>query len=198
MSPGRSYRAVVAAEDWFEVDEGEELDDIQSAFAAVMRARAARWPLKPSEAELLLPHYAAYGHPLAPGESAAGRLLIVVDIPDTAMNLILLTVGVYLNRDQLIGDMLHNQLYTLPARPSPLALRAHGDPVTLGHCASDWFEALLARRITREEWVRSGEVHAWRWVLDGVGPIVEGRERTSALGPPDRVIAIRGESDLST
>jgi hypothetical protein len=29
----------VAAEEWFEVDELEELDDIQSAFAAVQRSQ---------------------------------------------------------------------------------------------------------------------------------------------------------------
>jgi hypothetical protein len=181
----------MAGDEWFEVD--DELDDIQSAFVSVLRARAATWPLKPNDAELLLPHFSAYGQMLAPGESAEGRLLIVVDVSDDEMNLILLTVGAYLNRDQLTGDVLHNQLYTLPDRPSPLGLQAQGDPVTLGHLASDWLEKLLARAIMREEWVRSGEVYAWRWVLAGIGPIVEGRERTGGLGPPDRVIAIRGE-----
>jgi hypothetical protein len=116
----------------------------------------------------------------------------------TGSNLIVLTVGAYLNGDRLTGDVLHNQLYTLSARRSPLALQAQGDAVTLGHLASDWIEKLLVRAITREEWVRSGAVYARRWVLAGFGPIVEGGEQTRSLGPPDRAIAVRGRYDTNT
>jgi hypothetical protein len=179
----------VRAPEWFEVD--EELDDIQSAFASALRVRAARWPHDPAIGELLLPDYVAYGQPLAPGETSYGRLLVVMDLCDAKGGGALLTVGAYLNLDHVAGDILHNQLYTLPRTSSPLAFQDRGDPAALGDQTASWLEELFARPITRDEWLRGDEVHAFRYVLTGLGPIVEGHVRTKELGSPDRVTAVQ-------
>ena len=114
---------------WFEAE--DPLDEIQQAFIDVLRARATSWPLDPRDTCLLLPDYQAYGYSLPAGEAADGKLLVYADIPDTAQNVILLTVGAYLDGDHIRGANLHNQLLTLPAQPSPLALDATGTPAQL-------------------------------------------------------------------
>jgi hypothetical protein len=114
-----------------------------------------------------------------------------MDLCDAEQGVTLLTVGACLNLDHVVGDKLHNQLYTLPRTPSPLAFEDRGDPADLGDQTAVWLEALLARPITRDEWVRGDEVYAFRYVLTGVGPIVEGHVRTKDLGSPDRIAAVR-------
>src|SRR5262245_51845558 len=153
----------MSAPEWFAVD--EELDDVQFAFASALRIRAVRWRHDPAVGEMLLPGYVAYGQPLAPGETSYGKLLVVVDLCDAERGGTLLTVGAYLNLDHVAADILHNQLYTLPRVPSPLAFQDRGDPAMLGDRTAAWLEGLLARPIARDEWLRGDEVYAFRYVL---------------------------------
>jgi hypothetical protein len=176
---------------WFEAE--DELDEIQRAFVGVLRAHAEAWPVDPVETCLVLPAYQAYGYPLAPGQSPYGRLLVYVDIPAPGENLIVLTVGAYLDGDHVTGDELHNQLFTLPAEPTPIGFEERGTPEVLAARTGHWFGTLLHRPVVRYEWLRSGEVYAWRWLFADSGqPLGEGRIRTGGLGPPDRIINVRG------
>ena len=178
---------------WFETE--DELDEIQRAFVNVLRAHAEAWPLNPAETYLVLPGDEAYGYPLAPGQSSYGRLLVIVDIPAPGENLILLTVGAYLDGDHVTGDELHNQMFTLPAEPTPIGFEESGSPEVLAARTGHWFGTLLHRPIVRHEWLRSGEVYAHRWLFADSGqPLCEGRIRTGVLGPPDRIVNVRESS----
>jgi hypothetical protein len=175
---------------WFEVE--DELDEIQDAFVTVLRERAVIWPLEPDYADVLLPHYVAYGYVLEPGQTSHGRLLVVIDVPDPVRRNILLTVGAYFAEDRVTGDKLHNQLYTLPDEPTPLAFEEVGNPEALSSRTADWFEAILRRPIVRYEWLRLGKVYAHRYLFaDTSQGLVEGTVRTGRLGTPDRVITVR-------
>jgi hypothetical protein len=168
---------------WFET--GDELDEIQQAFVTALRAYAEAWPLDPAETYLVLPGDKYYGYPLAPGQSSYGRLLVIVDIPAPGENLILLTAGAYLDGDHVTGDELHNQMFTLPAEPTPIGFEESGSPQVLAARTGHWFGTLLRRPVVRHEWLRSGEVYAHRWLFADSGqPLCEGQIRTGDLGPP--------------
>jgi len=178
---------------WFETE--DELDEIQRAFVIVLRAHAESWPLDPAETYLVLPGDEAYGYPLAPGQSSYGRLLVIVDIPAPGENLILLTVGAYLEGDHVTGDELHNQMFTLPAEPTPIGFEERGSPEVLAARTGHWFGTLLQRPVIRHEWRRFGKVYAHRWLFADSGqPLGEGRIRTGDLGPLDRIVNVRGQS----
>ena len=180
---------------WGAFETEDELDEIQRAFVDVLRAHAEAWPLNPAETYLVLPGDEYYGYPLVPGQSAYGRLLVIVDIPAPGESLILLTAGAYLDRDHVIGDELHGQMFTLPAEPTPIGFEESGRTDVLAACTGHWFGALLHRPMVRYEWLRSGEVYAHRWLFADSGqPLGEGRIRTGGLGSPDRIVNVRGES----
>ncbi len=114
-------------------------------------------------------------------------------MPDSAQRLSLGTVGVYFTETAMRGDFLHNQLLTLPAEPTHLAVTWAGPPQEMAHRAADWFRGILQRPIVRCEWLREGRVYAQRWLFADSGHgLVEGRVRTGELGPPDRRIHVRG------
>jgi hypothetical protein len=175
---------------WFEVE--VELDEVQGAFVEVLRSRAAAWSLPADHAWLDLPQYAAG---FSPGDRSHGKLIACADIPDPARNVALLTVGAHLDGDRVRSDEVHNQLLTLPEVSTALAFDATGEPRRLGELTADWLEGLLRRPIVRQEWLRAGEVYAHRWLFaDSAQVLVEGKIGTSDLGPPDRIIQVRGDA----
>ena len=181
---------------WFEADDG--LDEVQSAFVEVLRARAATWPLTPGDTMLFLPEYDAYGYSLSPGESTYGKLLVCVDIADDLEHVVLLTVGAYFDRESVRGDEVHNQLLTLPEQPTRLAMHATGSPEDLGNRTADWFETTLRLPALRCEWLRDGAVYAKRWLIgDPERGLADAQARVAALkvgsSPPDRIVHIRGD-----
>jgi hypothetical protein len=138
-----------------------------------------------------------------------------VDAPEVA----LLTVGVHRHGDRIRGDLLDDQLHTLPGRPTSLALEAAGSPADLAARTAAWFDLILRRPIVRHEWLHSGQVYAHLYLFadtrEGLAQMydrtlappgqrealiaagyVRGRGwiNTSGLGEPDRVIPIRGGS----
>ena len=124
---------------------------------------------------------------LAPGQSSYGRLLVIVDIPAPGENLTLLTAGAYLDEDHVTGDELHNQMFTLPAEPTPIGFEESGSPEVLAARTGHWFGTLLRRPVVRHEWLRSGEVYAHRWLFADSGqPLCEGQIRTGDLAAPER------------
>jgi len=96
-------------------------------------------------------------------------LLVYVDISAPRDNLILLTVSAYLAGDHVTGDELHNQMFTLPAEPTPLGFEESGSPEVLAARTGRWFSTLLHRPVVRYEWLRSGEVYARRWLFADSG-----------------------------
>ncbi|MDT3445820.1 hypothetical protein [Pseudofrankia sp. BMG5.37] len=168
--------------EWFETE--AHLDEIQDAFVSVLRARATAWPQDPADTRLELPGE-------TPGLPDEG-VLAWIDIldPDPECHAILLTVGVYFYGDHAHGDEVHNQLLTLPDKPTPLAWTATGTPGELAERAADWFEYLLRRPVTRYEWMRPGTAPARRWHFGNPAPerIAQDWPRVGTLGPPDRVV----------
>ncbi len=168
------------------------LDEIQSTYLGVLRAQAFRWPAEvtPADTNLALPQWESYG--LSAGETGHGKLLVWIDI--CADNVALLTAGAYLDGPNVRADKLHNQLFTLPDKPTSLALNVTGTPAELAQQTAAWFETLLRRPIVRQEWLDHGQVHARRWLFFDTGePLVEGGRRTGDLGPPDRTVQVRGD-----
>ncbi|MER5419518.1 hypothetical protein [Streptosporangium roseum] len=178
-------------------DDDDEPDEVQAAFINALRERAASWSLAVNDVEVLLPDYIAYGYDLQPGETSFGKLLIYADLPAPGFNLSLLTVGAYLDGSTIYGDKLHNQLFTLPAEHTPLAFTGSGSPEELAMITGDWFETIWRRPVVRHEWLRSGQIYADRFLFADTGQgLSEGRVHTVALGAPDHIVHVRGESTL--
>jgi hypothetical protein len=145
-------------EGWFATDDDDEIDEAQQAVLDVLRARAKsdHWPMiDPPDTNVALPSYVYYG--LQPGE-----MLAWLDVPAPGEGHVLLTVGVYFTETDMRGDCLHNQLFTLPAEPTHLAVAQTGTPQEMAHRAADWFRDILQRPIVRYEWLREGKVYAQR------------------------------------
>lgn len=177
---------------WFEDD--EELGEVERTFAAALQARAATWPRDPAHSRIDPPEH---GYPL----------IAWLDLDAPGTNLSLLTVGVHLEGSRIRGDKLHNQLFTLPDEPTSLAMTATGTPQELADRAADWFEAILRRPVVRHEWLHAGQVYAGKYLFADTeqdlcwsfndtlaprkGPL---RRPVDQLGPPDRILAIRGNA----
>lgn len=183
------------AQGWFATD--DEIDAAQQAVLDVLRARANsdRWPMiEPADTNVALPNYQTYGYVLQPGETSFGKVLAWLDVPEPEGHGSLLTVGVYFTETGMHGDCLHNQLMTLPAEPTHLAVTQAGPPQQMAHRAADWFRDILQRPMVCYEWLREGRVYAQRWLFADSGHgLVEGRVRTEELGSPDRRIYVRGD-----
>ncbi|MER6509286.1 hypothetical protein ABT158_20850 [Nonomuraea sp. NPDC001636] len=183
---------------WLPLDDDDEPDEVQAAFIDALREQATSWSLTPDGVEVLLPDYVAYGYRLQQGETSFGKLLVYADLPAPGLRLSLMTAGVYLDGSKIRGDQLHNQLLTFPAEPTPLAFSASGSPVELAAITADWFETIWRRPVVRYDWLLFRQVYAHRFLFADTGQgLVEGGIRTDALGTPDRIVHIRGESGLS-
>jgi hypothetical protein len=183
---------------WFPLDDDDEPDEVQAAFIDALRERAASWSLTSDDVEVLLPDYVAYGDRPQPGETPFGKLLVYADLLAPGLHLSLMTVGAYLDGSKIRGDKLHNQLFTFPVEPTPLAFTGSGSPAELAAITGDWFETIWRRPVVRHEWLRFGKVYAHRFLFADTGQgLVEGRVRTAALGTPDRIIHVRGEAAMS-
>ncbi|MFF3634179.1 hypothetical protein [Streptomyces sp. NPDC002250] len=190
---------------WFECNDND-LEPAQREFAHVLQDRARFWPVQPIDTVLLPADHTPYG-----------VLLAYLDIDAPRHNCIVLTVGVHFDGARARGDKLHNQDFTLPSNPTPLALDVTGSPLTTANRTADWFEAILRRPIVRNEWLHDGVVYATRYSYADTGTglsqgyepslappgrikrrTAEGFNRgdgwvdTFGLGQPDRVVHVRG------
>lgn len=148
-----------------------------------------------------------------PSDTGALIVGLHVDAPEVA----LITLGAHLEGDRIHGDGLDHQSYTLPGRPTSLALEATGPPADLAARIADWFDTVLLRPIVRYEWLHAGQVFASRYLfadtLEGLSQMYneklappgqreeliarghstgKGWIDTRGLGEPDRIIRIRG------
>lgn len=138
-----------------------------------------------------------------------------VDAPDEPLNL--LVAGIRVSGNRLQGDRVHNQLYTLPDRPTSLAIVADGSMPQLVETAAAWFERILRRPIARHEWTRFGRVYAYEYLfsdtLEGLCQMYDdslaprglrkslirsghvygkGWVQVRGIGKPDRITHVRG------
>ena len=174
--------------DWFECDDGE-LDDAERRFAAELRRRAARWSLSPC-ATLIYP-----------GESSQATIAYL-DLSAPGLNLVLLTAGVHLRGTAFRADEVHNQDFSLPAVPGPLAIQAGGTPEELATRAADWFEDLIRRPVLHDVWTHAGHVYAQRYRFADGYPLSQTYNHSLApAGQPETLVAaghVRGRGWIQT
>ncbi|MEW2622906.1 hypothetical protein [Streptomyces sp. NPDC048106] len=188
----------------FECDD-IDLQPVQRQFAHVLQDRARAWPVHPFDTVLLPAEHTPYG-----------CLLAYLDIDDPQCNRSVLTVGVHFDGVRARGDKLHNQDFTLPGKPTALALDVTGSPRATANRTADWFEAILRRPLVRNEWLHAGVVYATRHSFADTGTgLCQGYDAslappgqtkrlrsagfdrgrgwidTSGLGRPDRVVHVR-------
>jgi hypothetical protein len=193
--------------EWFDFD--GQLTGDERAFLAALRQRTES-PLG------LRPWCRSAGWSFeSPPDEGALIVGLCVDAPKVA----LLTIGVHLEHGRIRGDRLDHQDFMLPEQPTSLALDVTGPPADLAAHTADWFDSILRRPIVRYEWLRSGQVYAFRYLFVDTGEGLaemynrvlappEQRERliaagysrgkgwidTCGLGKPDRVIPVRGSA----
>lgn len=199
VATSRNYGGRMDDAEWYDFN-GQLTADEREFLAALRRRTDGR----------LRPWCRREGPPADEGALIVG---LDVDAPEVA----LITLGVHLDGDRIRGDGLDHQSYTLPGRPTSLALDVTGAPADLAARTADWFDAVLLRPIVRCEWLYSGQVFASRYLftdtLEGLSQMYnhllappgqreeliaggysfgKGWIDTRGLGEPDRVIRIRG------
>ncbi|MEV0195799.1 hypothetical protein [Nonomuraea sp. NPDC050691] len=189
-------------DDWHECE--SELSEAQRAFMAHIETRTSEWL-----ADIWLERTDEGCFPV-----------LLVDLNSADENLVLLTAGIRVEDHRIHGDKLHSQLFSLPDEPTGLALIATGSPEELADRTTEWFDRLMRRQVVRHEWVHRGQVYASRYLFSDTGEglcqmyndalappwqrirlLIAGRVKrrgwidTEALGQPDRVVTVRGETD---
>lgn len=198
------------AESWFLSDDPEteaELDGAERAFVAALRERAEAWAVAPAVSWVARP-------------DDDSSLVVVVGIGDGSLGWPQ-RLGLHLTGSSVSGDRLvHQNFYWLQEPRTRLGLEATGSPRVLAALAADWFERILRMPVVRHEWYHDGRLYASRCLIAGDGDgrcdgydndlappgqhehlkAVGAEEagywiRSGALGPPDRVVALRGAPD---
>ncbi|MGI5372529.1 hypothetical protein [Streptomyces iakyrus] len=142
---------------WFELEEPDDYLDLEitepeRAFVEALRSHTAQWPSQGAGGEISRPET---------GEA----LLAYITLSDPETPLSLIDIGVHLSGDQLRGDRLHNQLFTLPDRPSAWALNAEGSPQELARRTAEWMRTALHRPVVLYVWLHDGYAYAARYAF---------------------------------
>lgn len=159
---GSGGERTATAYTWFEVDPADaaEMSDAELAFADALRRHSSAWT--PTDADGYVAGFAADG--------LEEPLVAYADLTDPAdPSHLLLSVGVHLLGDRVRGDRLHNQLYSLPERPSPWALDSTGTHERLAQLSADWFRAVLDKPVVLYVWLRDGYPYAARYTFADTG-----------------------------
>ncbi|MEV5956101.1 hypothetical protein AB0M11_20405 [Streptomyces sp. NPDC051987] len=197
---------------WFELEEPDDHLDLditgpERAFVEALRSHTAQWPSEGGGGEISRP-------------DAEDALLAYITLSDPESRLSLIDVGVHLSGDRIRGDRLHNQLFTLPDRPSAWALNAEGSPQELARRTAEWMRTALLRPVVLYVWLHDGYAYAARYAFadrdetlnqlynrryapDGQAEAltaaghVHGRGwiQTTGLPTPDLYLHIRGDLD---
>jgi len=146
---------------WFDTDPELEPTEEGLRFLAVLRERAEAggWSCDPDDT------YASF----AVFENRT-ELLVTLDLRDplSESDAHILTVGAFFTGSRLIGGEFHDQLYTLERSPET-AIEHSGSPEFLADRAADWFTAMLALPILRNDFFVEGRVVNRQWVLARTG-----------------------------
>ncbi|WGX97264.1 hypothetical protein [Nocardioides sp. L-11A] len=120
-------------------------------------------------------------------------LIASLDICDAEHLTVLLTVGVHVTHDRITGDVLHNQLMTLPSEPTRFRLEVAGRRGELARAAAAWFRQLVAMPFERHEYDSAGRVEHRVVMADGGQGVVETRDCPPRQAQPDRTsrVAVR-------
>ncbi|EOD63883.1 hypothetical protein [Amycolatopsis vancoresmycina] len=169
--------------DWFPYEEDEETPGLspgETAFLAALREAAGRWPV-----------------PFAGSWAARGEtepsLLAVVSLIDSEARVSLGDFGVHVLGDRARGDLLHNQLYTLPDEPTGFAIDVTGPPQQLAAECAKWFEALLSKPVVHARWRHAGAVYAQLWSFGDTGEgLVQSYDAGSAPRHQEADLQARG------
>jgi hypothetical protein len=142
---------------WFELEEPEDYLDLEitepeRAFVEALRSHTAQWPSQGASGEISRPE-------------TGDALLAYITLSDPETRLSLIDIGVHLSGDQIRGDRLHNQLFTLPDRPSAWALNAEGSPEELARRTAEWMRTALHRPVVLYVWFHDGYAYAARYAF---------------------------------
>ncbi|MEU4878056.1 hypothetical protein [Streptomyces sp. NPDC021608] len=209
-SPEREpfYSGRVPENPWFEIDgpvDAWEFDEAELAFATRLRALAERWDVPFASSWV--------GRP-----EDDSSLLAVVTLGTSRLSLA--DFGVHVTGSTMRGDRLDNPLHFLPERPTSYSIEVTGSPDEHAERAAQWFETILRKPVVRHEWVHDGRIHAELYLFADTGEGMAqrydstlsppGQEQeliaagqvtglnwiqTSGLGPPDRIVPVRGTSE---
>jgi hypothetical protein len=155
----------------------------QENFLSVLRDLARAWPDDPDVSRQELPW--------------AGRLRLWVDLDD--QETVIETAAIHFYGALIVGDRATAE-GVMPDEPTSSRIEMTGSPEGLARAAAEWFEVLLRRPVVRHEWLdkKSGIPIYKRWIFadSGEGLISSGNHslrRKGELGPPDRVVRVRGD-----
>ncbi|MGW3325403.1 hypothetical protein [Streptomyces virginiae] len=164
------------------------------AFVIALRAHAASWTVPWSYSSVARPE----------DESS---LLLHVAISD---NCVLGQWAVHFYGTHVQAGWVCDQLFNLDERPEAGFFEATGTIEELAERCAVWFESVLGRPVTREQWLHKGKVYATgRAFADTGEPLVRSVDNTSAPkpywgwdsfpdDPHDRCTLVRGATQPQT
>ncbi|MFF4485764.1 hypothetical protein ACFY0F_04585 [Streptomyces sp. NPDC001544] len=129
---------------WFAIDESDdeyyEFTDHERAFVAALREHTEQWAADDVSS-------------LVGRTDEWDSLVAYLSFRDPGAQVHLIDVGLHFTGDLVRGDRLHNQLYTLPDRPSDWALEARGTVEELAERSADWFRTVLRKPVVLYVWL---------------------------------------------
>ncbi|MFE5863103.1 hypothetical protein ACFQ77_21525 [Streptomyces virginiae] len=186
---------------WFWDEElqrdGSEAGDLTAdelAFLEALRAHAASWTAPWTY------------HDVARPEDESSLLLYVSIGDDRSLG----RWAVHYYGTHVQAGWVCDDLFSLDERPASGFFEATGTIEELAERCAVWFEAVLSRPVTREQWLHKGAVYATRWAFADTGaPLVHGVDNTlspklyrgwdSFPGDPhDRCTLVRGATQPQT
>ncbi|MFD7786171.1 hypothetical protein ACFV4Q_24245 [Streptomyces nojiriensis] len=164
------------------------------AFLKALRAHARSWTAPWSYSSVARPE----------DESS---LLLHVDLSD---NLILGQWAVHFYGTHVQAGLVCDQLFNLDEMPERGFFQATGTIEELAERCASWFESVLSRSVSREQWLHKGRVYATGWAFADTGePLVGSVDNALAptphtewhsfpRGPHDRCTLVRGATQPQT
>ncbi len=127
------------------------------------------------------------------------RIILTIDICDSDLEYNCVLRMLRVDFDGAMLTLGADETYQLvtdldPKRTDVISMRDQS-PAILANAAADWLERELGREIERHEWNRPTFSHRlWVYADTGEGLVMSDSEnkRRTDLGPPDRVVVLRG------
>ncbi len=147
---------------WFEVapEDEAEMSPAELTFAAALRAHSAGWTPTDVQGDVIPANSDGSHTPLI-------AFATLIDRGDQARELMI--AGVHLLDNRVQGDRLDNQSFSLPERPSSLALAGAGTHDELAEVSAAWFRHVLEKPVVLYVWLHDGYVYAARYTFADTG-----------------------------